>query len=409
MRAIGTQFDDLAKENKNCLEISKEDEILIRETLTKFKNGYLNRDIKKIDGFMEEIFANSSNLSVLGTGNEELVYGYKEIRELIKFDWLDWGDVKIDLEHLKINSADNIAWFYASGDVKQSFKDSKERNESYIDLIKDKLKEGEEQKKVLAEINWILALTYHNRGFNKREYNWPLGLSGVLIKNKSKWQIVHLHFSIPKASFPDERFEAGRQHIENYNILRKKLTKQIENQATDEIKEFFQKAQNKLFNQENMDLDIVRQFFDCKKTPSIIGVENEYYCDFEEIILFFNNNFSKKIKIDLDNIVSYKREDINWFITSGEIICKFREEDLLELTTNEIEKVINSDYNDDEKIFKIKRSIAYVLREIQMGETYSYPIRITGILNRENNKIVFNSLHFSFPFYYILEGKLDGE
>jgi hypothetical protein len=149
VRAIGTQFDDLAKENKNCLEISKEDEILIRETLTKFKNGYLNRDIEKIDGFMEEIFANSSNLSVLGTGNEELVYGYKEIRELIKFDWLDWGDVKIDLEHLKINSADNIAWFYASGDVKQSFKDSKERNESYIDLIKDKLKEGEEQKKVL--------------------------------------------------------------------------------------------------------------------------------------------------------------------------------------------------------------------------------------------------------------------
>ncbi len=33
-------------------------------------------------------------------------------------------------------------------------------------------------------INWVLALAYHQRPDEKREYLWPVCLSGVLLKRE---------------------------------------------------------------------------------------------------------------------------------------------------------------------------------------------------------------------------------
>lgn len=51
------------------------------------------------------------------------------------------------------------------------------------------------------------------------------------------------------------------------------------------------------------------------------------------------------------------------------------------------------------------RSASYAIKEGASGQEYTYPIRLTAVIINEDRP-VFQNIHFSFPFYWILEGKL---
>lgn len=71
----------------------------IKSTLEDYSNAYCTKDIDKL----MSVFEDSDNISVIGTGSEELCVGRKEVKELFlrnfeeatatKFDW-DWIDIR---------------------------------------------------------------------------------------------------------------------------------------------------------------------------------------------------------------------------------------------------------------------------------------------------------------------------
>lgn len=80
----------------------------IKATLNAYAKAYCSKDISG----MMAVFDDSDNISVIGTGANELCVGRKEIRELFKrnfeeatatqFEW-DWIDIRISENHAVVS------------------------------------------------------------------------------------------------------------------------------------------------------------------------------------------------------------------------------------------------------------------------------------------------------------------
>lgn len=80
----------------------------IKLTLEDYSKAYCNKDI---DALMS-VFDDSDNISVIGTGSDELCVGRKEVKELFirnfkeatatKFEW-DWIDIRISNNHAVVS------------------------------------------------------------------------------------------------------------------------------------------------------------------------------------------------------------------------------------------------------------------------------------------------------------------
>ena len=86
--------------------------------LAAFRDGYAHRDINAIDSFMQQLFARTKNVQLLGTDPGEWNRGYDAIAKFIRNDWVNWGDLKLNVEGSAISSAGDAAWLATSGSVK---------------------------------------------------------------------------------------------------------------------------------------------------------------------------------------------------------------------------------------------------------------------------------------------------
>lgn len=400
---------EISLKKHNILEKPNKDISDIMEVLHKFKDGYIKRDIENIDNFVEELFIMEEDSCILGTGTGELFLGTEQIKELIKSDWQYWGDVNIDLESVYIDTKDEVAWFATTGTLKNTFEDTKERYDNYVDFIKKKAKAPElSPKQKITFINWVLALTYHQRSEKKREYLWPLRLSGVLLKDNGRWKFTHMQFSIPKANFPDERFENSKDHIDSYNKHNEIADKYSNNQMDSEIKSLLKSLETELVGQKNLSKELVSKYFIVDSIPYIIEPDNKWSIGVDQIRQFFIESNDSTLALDLEHAISSEHSGVTWVTLSGTLKKSLTEDEVSSRVLDELESLIQADISSEEKLFAIHRSIAYALKESATGEDYTCPIRLTAvILKNQIEKPVFQHIHFSFPFYWILEGKLD--
>ena len=80
----------------------------VRKVLQKFQDAYTERNLEKLDSFME-LFVSSDNAELIGIGASkrggyEWFEGLEKIREIIQSDWEYWGNVVIDIAGAKISS-----------------------------------------------------------------------------------------------------------------------------------------------------------------------------------------------------------------------------------------------------------------------------------------------------------------
>lgn len=399
-------FDNAGIININSDSIMQHKEI--KEVLRQFQAGYTERNIEKADNFVEELFINGENTCVLGTGTGELFLGSEQVKTLIRDDWQYWGDVNINWENPHISTEGEVAWFATQGTVKYSFEDTPERYESYINFFQKKADEkGLTPKQKITFINWVLALTYHQRLEKSRAYQWPLRLSGVLLKEADKWKFVHLQFSIPKANFPDERFENSKEYLDSY-IKQNEMTVQVKsNQITVELKDLLKSLEKEFIGKKNISKDLVSKYFVSDSLPYIIGGENQWYYGTEQISEFFEGSGNSTLSLDLDHAIASKSEKVTWVTVTGILKQDLTEEELAELALEELGNLFKADIASKEKLFAVHRSIAYALKESAAGANYNCPIRLTAVILNKTTGPAFQSIHFSFPSYWIFEGKVD--
>jgi len=86
-------------------------------TLRAFENGYLKRDPKDLDSFMQQVIGENHDVLLMGTDAGEWIHGYKEVRDFIRHDWRDWGQLTIDVDDAIVSSSGDVAWVSTLGNV----------------------------------------------------------------------------------------------------------------------------------------------------------------------------------------------------------------------------------------------------------------------------------------------------
>jgi hypothetical protein len=115
-------------------------------TLRDFQEGYVKRDSKELNAFMNRLFLRNDDILLLGTGAGEWARGFPAVAEFIRADWLNWGDFRFAVDDSVIWSSGDVAWIASVGVV-------------------------------------------HEHGLDR-----PLRFTAILTRNGSHWVLRQLHF-----------------------------------------------------------------------------------------------------------------------------------------------------------------------------------------------------------------------
>ena len=88
----------------------------IEQKLRQFQEGYKARDTSVLAFFMDDLFS-QENILILGTMPNEIYSGYDEATDLVRSDWLQWGDVRLMVQNANISTQGNVAWISTIGFV----------------------------------------------------------------------------------------------------------------------------------------------------------------------------------------------------------------------------------------------------------------------------------------------------
>jgi len=333
--------------------------IEIIDILKKFQTGYDEKNTQNITAFMDELFSDRQDLLTLGTNTWEVCLGSDEVTKLIHDDWNgSWGDFKIDMATVKIDVDGSVAWFYADCTLKYKFKDADEKAfERYNKQVREIIaNENATPKQRLSFLNWVFGLHFHQRTPSEREYLWPSEFNGMLIQENDKWKIATLHFAAAKPSYPSVRFE---DTVENYeaitDAMRKKMMAHNGNKADSELVDFLKETE-------------------------------------------------KSLQFNSDQIAVFTAGHFSWVMALVTEKKSISEDEIFEKSLSEIEDVLNSNLSEEEKLFSSKRNIAYALKEVASGATYTWVVRLTAVVEKTENGYKVRNKHLSYPFPWLLEG-----
>lgn len=121
----------------------------IMDVLDKYAQAYSDKDIES----MMSLFADDPDLVVIGTGEDEWIEGYNELKTGFKRDFSQADNIKIIFDKVTISSSGNFAW-------------------------------------VSSKMAMICEIGVEGIKLSGR-------LSLVLEKRDNNWLITHIHFSLP--------------------------------------------------------------------------------------------------------------------------------------------------------------------------------------------------------------------
>lgn len=202
--------------------------------------------------------------------------------------------------------------------------------------------------------------------------------------------------SYDKGVFEQETVKMKQYVINNTTIYRGEILKLLQGFGKDYLnKEVdISKFANKYFASQNL---------------LAINTDKSLYNNAEEIKELIRNHrdYYEDIELDYENCLASSYDNVVWLITNGTFKKVIPESNAVENTVELIKNIYNSNLDDKYKLFKIRRSIAEMLKENARGEEYVWHLRFEAVLVKEDNNWVFKYLQFSLPFNFILEGKTE--
>ncbi|MBK8417548.1 hypothetical protein [Candidatus Villigracilis saccharophilus] len=177
----------------------------IRSLLQKFQDGYTQRDLSQVDSFMELFTADAE---VIGTNGikpnmDEWYMNRISARELVAGDWEGWGDLRLDLDSMSVQSREDVGWVAASATVTKTI--GPENYQSYLEFIKTFLNDPNlsAEQKLLHILRGGTNTVYELR--RGESFVWALRFTAVLVHETDGWKFAQMNFSFPTIYFPDVR------------------------------------------------------------------------------------------------------------------------------------------------------------------------------------------------------------
>lgn len=84
-----------------------------------FQDGYVKRDPKDLDAFMNRLFLKDDDVLLQGTDSGEWVRGYSAVGEFIRADWTGWGDFRFAVDDSIVWCTGDVAWIASVGTLRQ--------------------------------------------------------------------------------------------------------------------------------------------------------------------------------------------------------------------------------------------------------------------------------------------------
>lgn len=165
----------------------------IKKVLSKFQEGYTNRDLNVVDQYIEDLFAKDEDVTIVGTGDDEWCIGIEDVKELIEGDWQYWGDAEIDIEGSMISSYGDVAWVTTEGMLNKTVSKEEFFN-NYVEGIKEDIKSNLSSEDKLIDILKTVASCFHEVKLGE-EIVRPFRFTAVLVKRDDAWKFHHIQFS----------------------------------------------------------------------------------------------------------------------------------------------------------------------------------------------------------------------
>lgn len=177
----------------------------IRTLLEAFQEGYIHRDVSRLDEFMEMFLPDIEMIGTPGLrqGVNEWYVDRDGARELMVIDFETWGDVRLEMQSASIAVNGETGWIAVPATVTQTI--GAERFAAWAERARKLLDEPhltDEQKtgRVVQEgANLLFEL---NRG---ERFVWPLRLTAVVVRRPEGWKFAQMHFSFPTEGLPGVR------------------------------------------------------------------------------------------------------------------------------------------------------------------------------------------------------------
>ena len=172
----------------------------VREALRKFQDGYIARDLNRIDTFLE-LFEPEEDSELIGIGASvrggyEWFQGLEQIREIIEGDWTYWGDVIIDVDGAGIKCRGDVAWLSTSGFIVQTSTHNKA-----LPFYLKQMGELIDDEDVDPDSRLMEATHFGLRRLRERHlgegHKWPFVLTAVLVDSGDQWRFSTIHWSMP--------------------------------------------------------------------------------------------------------------------------------------------------------------------------------------------------------------------
>lgn len=104
-----------------------------------------------------------------------------------------------------------------------------------------------------------------------------------------------------------------------------------------------------------------------------------------------------ELSLDVDGSIINIGQDMACATIRGNVKMQINEEQLCGRSLYDIGEMIGSQFSYKEKLLMICDNVSKVLLELERGNTHVWPIRITAVLVKRNEKWLFKQMHFSHP------------
>jgi hypothetical protein len=355
----------------------------VKMFLKYFEKAYQKRNISDLDEFMD-IFFSKDECYVLGTSTQEIFPNFEMAKSCVKNDWLYWGTLSINDDHPFIKTISDDLLVHVNGSVTYTFEDQDEVDENFVGLMQTLNDEADSEdvnhlNYQHHEMTYILDHYLSRRKNDKRMNQVPLSMTFLLKYQNDALKIIALSYDVPTFDdYPDVV-------IHPYTPYQEQINHDIDTLHN----------KGKKLNVNPFGLTVSEDFI-------FIDTNGHQITDRYE----FEHRLEEYDKLDLiDHALIHETKDYMSFMTIGKSYIKQDEQTLRQKLQARISNVIESDLDDQSKLFKIRRIIALTDKMIALGSLVQYPVKIMGIISKHEDIQQLSMIKMSYPMDIILEDK----